>query len=170
MSSDIHLRQIPGETTYYDAQHILTGLAPSLYIFEFVPVVSGGNYPPGYVQFSPILFQTIVDTVAANGGPSNFVLRDMGKTIFAPQNSITGPYFAYYRQVQLFNPGPIPLSGVYNNQLGGPGGSTYGVLGANATPDAYTNYLTFYIPIVMMGIGYLGATSAQAYTIAGGQM
>jgi hypothetical protein len=70
--------------------------------------------------------------------------------------------------VRLVCPQAIPLLSIYNNQLGGLGGSVYGIFGAPATPDAYTNYTTFYIPVVIGGAGM--AANTQAYQLAGGQM
>jgi hypothetical protein len=91
----------------------------------------------------------------------------MGKTIYAA-TSATNASFAYFRMVQLVCPQPIPILSIYNNQLGGPGGSTYGIFGALATPDAYTNYTTFYIPVTVGGVGI--AANTNAYQLAGGQM
>jgi hypothetical protein len=94
----------------------------------------------------------------------------MGKTIYARISSDVNASSAYFRMVQLVCPVAIPTSGVYNNQLGGPGGSTYGILGGPAMPDTYTNYTTFYIPIIVGGIGVPNAALARAYLLAGGQM
>jgi hypothetical protein len=170
MSSDDYYRQICVANTYYNSDAILA--SPGTVIYEFIP--SGGdlfcnrNYPPGYMQLaSPALVTAINQIVASKGGPDCFVLRDMGKTIYAA-TSATNASFAYFRMVQLVCPQPIPILSIYNNQLGGPGGSTYGIFGALATPDAYTNYTTFYIPVTVGGVGI--AANTNAYQLAGGQM
>lgn len=171
MSSDDYFRQICVANTYYNAQDVLT--APYSFIYEFIPTGNcNGNYPPGYMQLaSPALIaaiQEIIASAGAQGDQACFVLRDMGKTIYAATSSATDAPFAYFRMVQMICPQPIPLLNIYNNQLGGPGGSTYGIFGAPATPDSYTNYTTFYIPVVVGGVGISAPTGA--YLLAGGQM
>jgi hypothetical protein len=52
--------------------------------------------------------------------------------------------------------------------MGGVSGSTFGVLGAPGTPDPFTNYLTFYIPVTVAGV--TASAPTLAYAIAGGQM
>jgi len=174
MSSDDYYRQICVSNTYYNAGGILdsSGAFIGSLIYEFIPMPIGdcnGNYPPGYMQLASLaLITAIQEIVASKGGASCFILRDMGKTIYAANSSATDAPFAYFRMVQLICPTFIDATSIYNNQLGGPGGSGYGIFGAPATPDAYTNYTTFYIPVVVGGIG-IGANT-QAYQLAGGQM
>jgi len=170
MSSDDYYRQICVANTYYNAATVLA--SPNTLIYEFIPMPIGdcnGNYPPGYMQLaSPALITAIQDIVASKGGADCFTLRDMGKTIYAATTSATDAPFAYFRLVQLICPIIIDAQSIYNNQLGGPGGSKYGIFGAPSTPDAYTNYTTFYIPVVVGGVGIAAATNA--YQLAGGQM
>ena len=170
MSSDEYYRQISVTNIYYNVLNILVNA--NTLIYEFVPI-SGElfcnlNYPPGYMQLaSSTLLAAIGQTVASQGGIDCFVLRDMGKTIYAA-TSADATSFSYFRMVQLVCPPAIPAFGIYNNQLGGPSGSGYGIFGAPNTPDAYTNYTTFYIPVTVGGVG-LGV-STKAYLLAGGQM
>jgi hypothetical protein len=117
---------------------------------------------------SSVLLAAIGQTVASQGGIDCFVLRDMGKTIYAAISANTDASFAYFRMVQLVCPPAIPSFGIYNNQLGGPNGSGYGIFGAPNTPDAYTNYTTFYIPVTVGGVGI--SANTKAYLLAGGQM
>ena len=172
MSSDDYYRQICVANTYYNAGGILdsSGAFIGSLIYEFIPSgICNSNYPPGYMQLaSPALIAAINQIVASKGGADCFVLRDMGKTIYAANSSATDAPFAYFRMVQLICPIIIDAQDIYNNQLGGPGGSRYGIFGAPATPDAYTNYTTFYIPVVVGGVGI--AANTQAYQLAGGQM
>jgi hypothetical protein len=175
MSSDDYFKTICVANTYYNAQAVLSPsmLSPSnTIIYEFIPTgICTGNYPQGYMELaSPALITAIQEIVNSNGGTSCFILRDMGKTMYAPISNATNALFAYFRLVQLICPKAIPFSGVYNNQLGGPNGSKYGIFGAPATPDAYTNYTTFYIPIIVGGIGAPNAAGVAAYIFAGGQM
>jgi hypothetical protein len=89
----------------------------------------------------------------------------MGKTILAPIGSLTGAR-GYFRQVQILLPCTVSASQGF---IGGPAGNTFGVLGAAATPDAYTNYLTAYIAVPVGGV--LGGTLSTASVIGGaGQM
>jgi hypothetical protein len=175
MSSDDYYRQICVANTYYNVSGLFdsSGALISSLIYEFVP--AGGdlfcnrNYPPGYMQLaSTALITAINQIIASKGGADCFILRDMGKTIYAPISNATNASSAYFRMVQLVCPQPVPRLNIYNNQLGGPGGSTYGIFGAPATPDSYTNYTTFYIPVVVGGVGI--AANTKAYQLAGGQM
>lgn len=168
MSSDDYFRQICVANTYYNAATVLA--LPSTLIYEFIPSgIYNGNYPPGYMQLaSSALLTAIQQIVSSKGGASCFTLRDMGKTIYAATSNTTNTSFAYFRMVQLICPVFIDAQSIYNNQLGGPGGSKYGMFGAPSTPDAYTNYTTFYIPVVVGGVGIAAATNA--YLLAGGQM
>ncbi len=162
------IRQVPVSTTYYNAQAVVT--SPSTLVYEFVPTSANyvGNYPPGNMQSASVALQAaIAQAVQAAGGAAsnNLVLRDMGKTIFAATSSATNA-FGYFRQVQLLNPSAITSTQGF---IGGIGGQTFGVLGAANTPNANTDYLTFYIPVTVAGV--LGVNvNTQAFAIAGGQM
>ena len=140
MSSDDYYRQICVANAYYNSDAILA--SPSTVIYEFVP--SGGdlfcnrNYPPGYMQLASPALVTAISQIVASKG---------------------GPDCFVLRDMGKT---------IYNNQLGGPGGSVYGIFGAPTTPDAYTNYTTFYIPVTVGGVGLMANTNA--YQLAGGQM
>ena len=161
------IRQVPVATTYYDAYTVTA--SPATTVYEFVPTAANyvGNYPPGYVQLAPAALQGAITTAVAyaTATQQRLVLRDMGKTIYAPISSLTG-VSGYFRQVQL-----LSSSGVSASQglIGGAAGNNFGVIGAPANPDAYTNYLTFYIPVTVAGVNAIGVNTG-AYVIAGGQM
>ena len=196
------IRQIPLATTYYDADGVVSKLnSTDGGAFEFLPSSSNyvGNYPNGFndptggvvARASPALRAAINQNVVANGGVENVsagncVLRDMGKTIFAPvvsgDASLPGAASAnspwgYFRQVQLIAPKGITQGMGF---MGGNNGNTFGVLGAANTPDQYTDYLVFYIPVTVAGVAggaYSGTTPAsitpvnvKAYALGGGQM
>lgn len=165
------IRQIPASASHLNAATVVaasaTGGVASV-AFELVPSSSNvvGNYPPGYVQKSAALDNAIAAASnAATAASQVVVLRDMGKTILAPVGSLSGVQ-GFFRQVQLLNPASISASQGFN---GGAAGSNFGVLGAASVPDAYTDYLTFYIPVHVAGT-FNGAVSANAYPVAGGQM
>jgi hypothetical protein len=160
------IRQVPLSTTYYNAGTVAG--SPTTLVFEFVPTSANyvGNYPPGYVQTaSAALIAAIGQAVTAAGAAGNLVLRDMGKTIYAPVASLTGSA-GYFRQVQLLLPAQISYSQGF---IGGTSGTTFGVLGANNTPDIYTDFLTFYIPVSVAGVTGTNVIT-NAYALAGGQM
>lgn len=160
------IRQIPAEASRYSAATVAAN--PSTMVYEFVPDASNttGNYPPGYVQLaSAPLILAVQQAVNAAGAASSLVLRDMGKTILAPVGSASGNK-GYFRQVQLIAPAALSASQGFN---GGSNGSTFGVLGASNTPDAYTDYLSFFIPVGLNGINY-GPIAVNAYPLAAGQM
>jgi len=160
------IRQVPLSTTYYNAATVLG--ATSTMVFEFVPTSANyvGNYPPGYVQAAPAALQaSLAQAVAAAGAAGNLVLRDMGKTIFAPVASLTGSA-GYFRQVQLLLPAQITAAQGF---IGGTSGTTFGVLGAAGVPDVYTDFLTFFIPVSVAGVTGTNVIT-NAYALAGGQM
>lgn len=172
------IRQIPVSTTYYNAAGVLA--SPSTLAFEFVPSSSNyvGNYPNGfndatggYVAPASAALQVAINE-ANNANPSGLVLRDMGKTIFAPVTAAIGTpatataNWGYFRQVQLIAPKVVSQGPGF---MGGVSGSTFGVLGAPGTPDPFVNYLTFYIPVSVAGVAG-AAVNTQAYALAGGQM
>lgn len=170
------IRQIPVSTTYYSAALVVA--TPGSLVFEFINDSGNyvGNYPPGYVlPASAALVQAILQASQAAGGPDAFVLRDMGKTIYAsygasnaaqdPRLQPSTANFGYFRQVQLLRPTAI----VANNFIGGIGGSNFGVLGGQNVPDNYTDFMTFYIPVSVAGVRG-PVVNTGAYAIAGGQM
>jgi hypothetical protein len=154
------IRQIPASASHLNAATVVADVANR--VFELVPSATNvvGNYPPGHMQAASLALQA---AVAAAG--ANVVLRDMGKTILAPVGSASGNQ-GFFRQVQLIAPAALSASQGFN---GGSAGSTFGVLGAANVPDAYTDYLTFYIPVSVAGVNY-GPIGVNAYPLAGGQM
>ena len=177
------IRQVPVSTTYYSA--IGVAGSPSSVAYEFVPSSSNyvGNYPAGYnnptggyvAPASPDLIKAIADAVNATPGNAGqgLLLRDMGKTIFGPITASTATpatavsSWGYFRQVQLISPQAITQGPGF---MGGVSGNTFGVLGAAGTPDPYTNYLTFYIPVTVAGVNGAPGVNTLAYAVAGGQM
>jgi hypothetical protein len=160
------IRQVPVSASYYNAVTILG--ATSTMVFELVASASNivGNYPPGYVQTASAALQAALsDAVTAASGAGNLVLRDMGKTIFAPVGSLGGNS-SYFRQVQLINPSAITAAQGF---AGGVSGQTFGVLGGQNIPDANTDFLTFYIPVAVAGVKG-PQVNTQAFVVAGGQM
>jgi hypothetical protein len=158
------LKQVDPASTYLTVGNTVTSSTSSLY--EFVPSAGNvvGNYPPGYMVAATAPLVAALNQ-AFNAGGASLVLRDMGKTIAAPVSSLTG-VTGRFRQVQVLLPGSISASQGF---IGGPAGNTFGVLGAAATPDAYTNYLTAYIAVPVGGV--LGGTLSTASVIGGaGQM
>jgi hypothetical protein len=154
------IRQIPASASHLNAATVIANA--STMVFELVPSATNvvGNYPPGHMQAASAALQA---AIAAAG--ANVVLRDMGKTILAPVGSASGNQ-GFFRQVQLIAPAALSASQGFN---GGSAGSTFGVLGASNVPDAYTDYLTFYIPVSVAGVNY-GPVGVNAYPVAGGQM
>lgn len=143
------MKQVAPSNTYYNVNSaVLAGTN----LYELVPSARNvvANYPPGYVQL--MSGGSLPTQLAAQGDATNLVLRDMGKTIYAPVASLSGNA-GYFRQVQLMKPGVL---------------SSAGVLGAAAVPDAYSPYFTCYIAVPMNGVlaGVLSGLSA----VAGGQM
>jgi hypothetical protein len=154
------IRQIPLATTYYNVSAaVLAGTG----VYEFVPTAANyvGNYPPGYMQTASAALQAALATA---GTSSDLVLRDMGKTLFAPVGSLSGNA-GYFRQVQLLKPSAITAAQGF---IGGTAGNRFGVLGDANTPDAYTDFMTFYIAVPVSGV--LGGTLSGLFPIAGGQM
>ena len=138
------IRQIQPETALLSAAVVCA--TPSTYAYEFIPAAGNvvGNYPAGTMtSASGPLATAILAQVAGAGGIANVVLRDMGKTI---RTNITGTStVGFFRQVQLLAP-------VAASYVGGVGGNNFGVLGNVTVPDQYTPYVTFYVPIVAMGV------------------
>lgn len=162
------IRQIPVSTTYYDATNSLA----NAYAFIALPSNYVGNYPPGGVVLASTATLTAAAALygqlqGANISPTDSVVRDIGKTIYAevltPAGASNGAsaVFGYFREVQLLKPLPIGLTS--NTIIGGTNGSTFGVGGASP------NYLTFYIPVTVAGVR-AAQPSGNFYAIAGGQM
>jgi hypothetical protein len=67
--------------------------------------------------------------------------------------------------VQLLQPSNLTYG---QGAIGGLNGSNFGVLGSNNVPDAYTDFLTFYIPVTVAGVRVPSALAVNV--VAGGQM
>jgi hypothetical protein len=181
------LRQIPVSTTYYSAQPLGTTLDENTTnwpFYQFQPSSSNyvGNYPTGYNNPTGGIVTQITNANtpemvlalqeaydAASTGNYALILRDMGKTIFAPQSLTANANWGYFRQVQLLGVGPQAIT-QGPGFMGGINGNTFGVLGAANTPDVNTDYMTFYIPVTIGGVGVLGGQGSIFVPIAGGQM
>ena len=139
------IRQIPASNTYYNAA-VIAG-APQTYCYEFAPSASNvvGNYPPGSMSLASASLQAAVNAATAAAGAGSLILRDMGKVVTAQVggSGATGSF----RQVQLLNVTSA---------------ATFGVLGAANTPNALTDYLTFYVPVVVLGISNVSGLAAVA--------
>jgi hypothetical protein len=186
-------RQIPLTTTYYDAYKVVT--QPEKYAYSFIPTSGQGTYTnvsttKGYMVSAEVddislggtLTLSINQAVAAAGGPDKVILRDLGCTIYAQYwtfiniGTFDKNAKGYFRKVQLISPTALGANG-WN---GGPNGSTFGVTGfpsesfqiSNGGSNSYnsTSYLTFYIPVSIANITGDGATSTEAFAIAGGQV
>jgi hypothetical protein len=156
------IRQIPTGQQYYP-QYTLTvtgsELADAAYIFFPDTGNYVGNYPPGYVvaavDEAGSIYGSLValqQTVMGGLTQQSIVLRDMGKTIFAPiatdvAGSDVGQNGAgYFRQVQVLIPQPISSTQGF---LGGVNGSVFGVYGSSPT---YAPYATIYLPTNVAGV------------------
>lgn len=163
------LTQVNPSASIFSAGNALANPATAAY--EFVPASGNtvGNYPPGYVQLVPASVAALLASAAATGA----VLRDMGKTIYAGVGA-TPTAYGRFRQVQVLVPASTPVSNALtpfnNNFLGGPNGSTNGVIGGPAIGDAYTNYMVVYIPIFSSGISATAALSTSAVLAGSNQL
>jgi len=161
------IRQVPVSASYLNAVTILG--ASSTMVFELVPSASNivANYPPGYVKAAGAELQAAIAEAVAAHTAANLVLRDMGKTIYAQYGSgAASDPAGYFRQVQLLRPSAITAAQGF---AGGSAGQSFGVLGGSNIPDAYTDFLTFYIPVAVAGVKG-PQVNTQAFVVAGGQM
>lgn len=152
------LRQIPtGQSVYLQGTVVnvndLAAIANAA--VEFIPTSGNyvGNYPPGVVVAASAALKAAIQTADAGLAQSTPVIRDLGKTIFAPvyngTPAATGTASGnsgFFRQVQLLIPQAIGSQGF----IGGAQGSVFGVVGGS--PDAYSSYLTFYLPTAVAGV------------------
>ena len=143
-----YTKQIYMGSTYYNVPSSMRS-AGSVGAYEF-------RTDTGYVTGASANLQANLIQLAS----TPCILRDMGKTVYAPYGSAAGQK-GYYRQVQLLVPTAVTTF------LGGPSGPTFGV-GYNGIIDEYSPYFTFYIAVPNNGL--LGATNTGAVPIAGGQM
>lgn len=164
------LRQIPTGTNFVGNA---SGLIDAAY--DFIPTNGNyvGNYPPGFVTqaSNTSLFAALK---AAEKSTGTSVVRDMGKTIYAPVSStksiddLTGDA-GYFREYQLLRVNPIkPANPGF---LGGSTGSTFGVVGQGVSSGDGSPllYATFYVPVVVNGV-YAGTSSSIPAQLAGGQL
>lgn len=161
------IRQVPVSASYLNAVTILG--ASSTMVFELVPSASNivANYPPGYLQAASAALQAAIAEAVNAHTAANLVLRDMGKTIYAQYGSgAASDPAGYFRQVQLLRPSAITSAQGF---AGGSAGQSFGVLGGQNIPDAYTDFLTFYIPVAVAGVKG-PQVNTQAFVVAGGQM
>ena len=144
------IRQVDNSNHFLSAATVVSSAATLA--FELVPDASNivGNYAPGYMAAAGAGPLAVAIAAANARSSGNIVLRDMGKTVRAPLSSATGT-IGFFRQVQLIDPA-----------LG-----AAGVLGAPATPDAYTNYLTFYVPIAINGVCVVPAGVTVVHPVQG---
>ena len=161
-------RQIPTGQQYYTGSSIFGLLFQCA--LDFIPAPGNyvANYPPGYVI-------TGLDTelgkalLTANTSAGQFLIRDMGKTIFASFGSLTGNK-GYYRQFQLLRVNPITSTQGF---IGGPTGTTFGIVGnSSVTPPSTSTYATFYLDETTAGVlgAYCGTNQTVLNPVAGGQM
>lgn len=130
------IRQIQPDNTYYSAATVLS--APNTYAYELVPSAGAvGNYPAGYMAAAGTSLALQTALTASTYAANSALLRDMGKTIRAPVGSVSGNV-GYFRQVQLLVPSHA--------------GNAANVQGSVSAPDAYSPYLTFYVPVAVAGI------------------
>jgi len=118
------IRQIQLASTYYSAASVVA--TPAAYAYQLTN---------GVMSTASSGLQSAISTAGAN-----VILRDMGKSVRAP---LSNGNIGFFRQVQLIAPA---LAASFN-------AGTFGVLGASNTPDALTDYLTFFVPISIMGVG-----------------
>jgi len=157
------LKQVNPSSSLFTVGDLISAAATR--VFEFVPSSGNvvGNYPPGYMQAASAALQAQLLLIAALPA-SQCVVRDMGKTVTAPVTSLTG-VVGRFRQVQILLPGAVSATQGF---IGGPAGNTFGVLGAPANPDPYTNYMTVYIAVPVGGV--LAGPLSTSACIAGAQM
>ena len=152
------LRQIPTGLTYVNPSTLIS------VALDFVPTAGNyvGNYPPGYMATAATT--GLSNILAGVGGQA--LVRDMGKTIFAPYASVAGN-LGFFREYQLLSVTPItPAQGF----LGGVTGNTFGVVGpSSATVPGTSTFATFYLPVAIAGVGS-PATLPVINAQAGGQM
>ena len=126
------IRQVPTGTNFVgDASTLIQNA------YDFVPTNGNyvGNYPPGYVTAAANT-SLAATLAAADASAGTAVVRDMGKTIYAPVSSLTGN-LGYFREYQLLKVNPINAAQGF---LGGPSGSTFGVVGQGPISPSPLSY------------------------------
>lgn len=173
------LRQIPTGLNYGFNN---SGTVTANLALDFIPTAGNyvGNYPPGFlVAGSQTGLQTAISQ-AILGNTGGQLIRDMGKTIFAPfaasvgaGNAGTFTGYGFFRQYQVLMVNPITFPPGF---LGGTGGNTFGVVGPSvATSPGTSTYCTFYLPVSVQGVGApsglpAGSAVTNIVPVAGGQM
>ena len=115
------IRQIPAETTYYNAGSVIVSGTLNAYDLNAQGAMA-----------ATALQSAVTAAIDAAGGASKLVLRDMGKTVRAALASDSSKV-GHFRQVQLL--APVSASAA---------GSNFGIV-------AGAGYMTFYVPTVVMG-------------------
>ena len=127
--------------------------------FNFVPTMGNtiGNYPPGYMM--PL--RRMVP-------PAGTLLRDMGKTIFAPYSFEPTATSGFFRAVQLITP-TAAVSAIGKTTFG-VGGSVPRSLTAGNIGDM--GYRTYYLAVIVDGtiVSLDGDIMAIPYAPLSGQM
>jgi hypothetical protein len=133
-------------------------------------------YANGYNGNSNSSFMQALETVPISYAPpdysaglgTNFILRDMGKTVYAPVATPTGPK-RYFRRVQI-----LKITELNDDELTTMG-STNGIMGTTTSGSppltAYTGatpYFTYYMQVTMNGVP-LGLMTGAA-PISGGSL
>jgi hypothetical protein len=162
------LRQIPTGLGLVNSSSLAAVAGNAL---DFVPTSGNyvGNYPPGVMVPANQTGLSAVLSAAAG----SLVIRDMGKTIFAPfattPTATPSANSGFFREYQLLSVSPIVTPPGF---LGGVTGNTFGVIGpAPATAPGTSTYATFYLPVVVGGVGNASAAAFSVpAVIAGGQM
>ena len=116
------IRQIQLASTYYSAASVVA--TPAAYAYQLTN---------GVMSTASSGLQSAISTAGAN-----VILRDMGKTVRAP---LSNGNIGFFRQVQLLAPVAV------TSYIGGVGANNFGVNG-----EITTNYLTFYVPIIALGV------------------
>ncbi len=175
------LRQIPAGQQYYAGLTVagsataLTGATLATAAYVFVPTSANyvGNYPPGFVipASQDASSNGVLNALTTGLANTTIVLRDMGKTIYAPSGSTlaiaqgTTPQFGFFREVQALVPQPIGSQGF----IGGVNGSVFGVYGGSTT-NGYVTYGTFYLPTNVAGVYANPSGANQILPAPQGQM
>ena len=145
------LKQVPAGLSFVNPDSLTASC------YDFVPASGNyvGNYPPGYVvpAASSGLSTALSNAkLVANG---QFLLRDMGKTIYCPYaatigGSLTTAPSGFFREYQLLVVNPI--SATYGF-IGGVNGNNFGVVGPSVSTSGSSTYCTLYLPSVVAGVG-----------------
>ena len=163
------LKQVPAGLSFVNPDSLTASC------YDFVPASGNyvGNYPPGYVvpaAASGLSTALSNAKLVANG---QFLLRDMGKTIYCPYAatigaSLTTATSGFFREYQLLVVNAIsPTYGF----IGGVNGNNFGVVGPSVATAGSSTYCTLYLPSAVASIGSPVTGSYPVMNCqAGGQM